>query len=43
MESAVYDLDTPVTRVCSVKVSISYPKHLEDSAIRQPDTILRVA
>jgi pyruvate/2-oxoglutarate/acetoin dehydrogenase E1 component len=43
MEGAVYDLDTPVTRVCSVEVPIPYPKHLEDAAIQQLDKIVRVA
>jgi len=41
MEGVFYDLDAPVARVCSVEVPIPYPKHLEDAAIPQPDTIVR--
>ena len=35
-ESAFYDLDAPVARVCSAEVPIPYPKHLEDAALPQP-------
>jgi pyruvate dehydrogenase E1 component beta subunit len=35
MESAFYDLDAPVARVCTVEVPIPYPKHLEDAALPQ--------
>ncbi|MEW6246311.1 MAG: alpha-ketoacid dehydrogenase subunit beta [Nitrospirota bacterium] len=41
MEGAFYDLDGPVARVCSAEVPIPYPKHLEDAALPQPDTIVR--
>ena len=39
-ESAFYDLDAPVGRVCSAEVPIPYPKHLEDAAIPQPERIV---
>jgi pyruvate/2-oxoglutarate/acetoin dehydrogenase E1 component len=39
-ESAFYDLDAPVARVCSAEVPIPYPKHLEDAAVPQPATIV---
>lgn len=39
-ESAFYDLDAPITRVCSAEVPIPYPKHLEDAAVPQPSTIV---
>ena len=41
MEGAFYDLDGPVARICSAEVPIPYPKHLEDAALPQPDTIVR--
>ena len=40
MEGAFYDLDGPVCRVCSAEVPIPYPKHLEDAALPQPETIV---
>jgi len=40
MEGAFYDLDGPVARVCSAEVPIPYPKHLEDAALPQPETIV---
>jgi pyruvate dehydrogenase E1 component beta subunit len=39
-ESAFYDLDAPVARVCSAEVPMPYPKHLEDAALPQPDAIV---
>jgi pyruvate dehydrogenase E1 component beta subunit len=39
-ESAFYDLDAPVSRVCSAEVPIPYPKHLEDAALPQPAAIV---
>ena len=39
-ESAFYDLDAPVGRVCSVEVPMPYPKHLEDAALPQPERIV---
>jgi pyruvate dehydrogenase E1 component beta subunit/2-oxoisovalerate dehydrogenase E1 component len=38
-ERAFYDLDAPPSRVCGAEVPIPYPKHLEDAAIPQVDTI----
>jgi pyruvate dehydrogenase E1 component beta subunit len=40
VESAFYDLDAPVARVCSAEVPIPYPKHLEDAALPQPPAIV---
>jgi pyruvate dehydrogenase E1 component beta subunit len=39
-ESAFYDLDAPVSRICSTEVPMPYPKHLEDAALPQPATIV---
>ncbi len=39
MEQAFYDLDAPVARVCTQEVPIPYPRHLEEAAIPQPETI----
>jgi pyruvate dehydrogenase E1 component beta subunit len=39
-ESAFYDLDAPVRRVCSAEVPMPYPKHLEDAALPQPAAIV---
>jgi pyruvate dehydrogenase E1 component beta subunit len=41
MEGTFFDLDAPVARVCSAEVPLPYPKHLEDAALPQPDTIVR--
>jgi pyruvate dehydrogenase E1 component beta subunit len=38
-EQSFYDLDAPVERVCSAEVPIPYPRHLEEAAIPQPETI----
>jgi pyruvate dehydrogenase E1 component beta subunit len=38
-EQAFYELDAPVERVCSAEVPIPYPRHLEDAALPQPETI----
>ena len=35
LESALYDLDAPVARVCSAEVPIPYPRHLEQAATPQ--------
>ncbi|MEC9341160.1 MAG: transketolase C-terminal domain-containing protein, partial [Pseudomonadota bacterium] len=43
MEQAFYDLDAPVARLCGAEVPVPYPKHLEDCAIPQPDTIVDAA
>jgi pyruvate/2-oxoglutarate/acetoin dehydrogenase E1 component len=42
-ESAFYDLDAPIARVCTVEVPIPYPKHLEDAALPQPQRIADAA
>jgi pyruvate/2-oxoglutarate/acetoin dehydrogenase E1 component len=38
-ETLFYELDAPVARVCTAEVPIPYPKHLEDAAVPQPETI----
>lgn len=43
VESAFYDLDAPMARVCSAEVPIPYPKHLEDAAVPQPSAIVAAA
>ncbi len=43
MEHAFYDLDAPVTRVCSAEVPMPYPKHLEDAALPQVPAIAAAA
>ncbi len=40
MEGAFYDLDAPVTRVCSAEAPIPYAMHLEDAALPQTDKIV---
>lgn len=40
IENAFYELDAPPVRVCSMEVPIPYPKHLEDVAIPQKETIM---
>jgi len=39
MEQAFYDLDAPVERICSAEVPIPYPRHLEQAALPQPQSI----
>ena len=43
MGNAFDELDAPVARVCSAEVPMPYPKHLEDVALPQTETIFRVA
>jgi pyruvate dehydrogenase E1 component beta subunit len=43
VESAFYDLDAPVSRVCSVEVPMPYPKHLEQAALPSVDRIVAAA
>lgn len=43
MEQAFYDLDAPVTRVCSEEVPIPYAKHMEDAALPQVPDIVAAA
>jgi len=39
VEQAFYELDAPPMRLCGAEVPIPYPKHLEDAAVPQIDTI----
>ena len=43
VESAFYDLDAPMARICSAEVPIPYTKHLEDAALPQPAAIVAAA
>jgi pyruvate/2-oxoglutarate/acetoin dehydrogenase E1 component len=43
VEHAFYELDAPLTRVCSAEVPIPYPKHLEDAALPRVDGIVAAA
>jgi pyruvate dehydrogenase E1 component beta subunit len=38
-ERAFYELDAPVSRLCTAEVPIPYAKHLEDAALPQVETI----
>jgi pyruvate dehydrogenase E1 component subunit beta len=38
-EQTFYELDAPVSRVCTAEVPIPYAKHLEDAALPQVETI----
>ena len=38
-ETAFFDLDAPLSRVCSAEVPMPYPKHLEDAALPQAAAI----
>ncbi|MBY0286261.1 MAG: alpha-ketoacid dehydrogenase subunit beta [Mycobacteriaceae bacterium] len=40
VENAFYDLDAPISRVCTEEVPIPYPKHLEEAALPQKDKIV---
>jgi len=42
-EQAFYDLDAPVERVCTAEVPLPYPRHLEEAALPQPETIAAAA
>jgi pyruvate dehydrogenase E1 component beta subunit len=42
VEGAFYDLDAPVTRVCSAEVPIPYAKHLEDATLPQAASIVQM-
>lgn len=42
-EQAFYELDAPVARLCTAEVPIPYPKHLEDAALPQVETIVAAA
>lgn len=43
MESAFYELDAPVERLCSLEVPMPYAKHLEDSVLPQTEKIVDLA
>jgi len=43
MEQAFYDLDAPVARLCAAEVPIPYPRHLEEAALPQAQTIAAAA
>jgi pyruvate/2-oxoglutarate/acetoin dehydrogenase E1 component len=44
MEQALYDLDAPVQRVCSVEVPVPYAQHMEQAALPQiPQIVAAVA
>lgn len=43
VETAFYELDAPPRRVCSVEVPVPYPKHLEQAALPQVETIVSAA
>jgi pyruvate dehydrogenase E1 component beta subunit/2-oxoisovalerate dehydrogenase E1 component len=38
-ETLFYELDAPIARVCTAEVPIPYPRHLEEAALPQPETI----
>jgi len=40
VESAFYELDAPVVRVCSAEVPMPYPRHLELAAIPSADRVV---
>ncbi|MEQ1910606.1 MAG: alpha-ketoacid dehydrogenase subunit beta [Vicinamibacterales bacterium] len=42
-EHLFYDLEAPIARVCTAEVPIPYPKHLEDAALPQAETIAEAA
>jgi len=43
MEAAFYELDAPVSRVCSAEVPLPYPAHLEKAALPQTADIVEAA
>jgi pyruvate dehydrogenase E1 component beta subunit len=43
MERAFYELDAPVSRVCSAEVPMPYAKHLEEAALPRPSTVVDAA
>ena len=40
MESAFYDLDAPVARICGAEVPMPYARHLEQAALPQVEDIV---
>ncbi len=43
VEQGFFDLDAPISRVCTAEVPIPYPKHLEDAALPSVATIAAAA
>jgi pyruvate/2-oxoglutarate/acetoin dehydrogenase E1 component len=43
MEHAFYELDAPVSRVCSAEVPMPYPRHLEQFALPRVETVVEAA
>ena len=43
MEQAFWELDAPVSRICSQEVPIPYPSHLEQAALPQLEQIVEAA
>jgi pyruvate dehydrogenase E1 component subunit beta len=41
MEGAFYELDVPVTRICTAEVPLPYAKHLEDAALPRVEQIVQ--
>ena len=42
-ETAWYELDAPLARVCSAEVPMPYARHMEEAALPQPETIAAAA
>jgi pyruvate dehydrogenase E1 component beta subunit len=42
-EQAIWELDAPIRRVCSVEVPVPYARHLEEAALPQPARIVAAA
>jgi pyruvate dehydrogenase E1 component beta subunit len=42
-EGAIWELDAPIRRVCSVEVPIPYARHMEEAALPQPAEIVAAA
>jgi pyruvate/2-oxoglutarate/acetoin dehydrogenase E1 component len=42
-ETALYDLDAPLARVCSAEVPMPYARHMEEAALPQADAIAGAA
>jgi pyruvate/2-oxoglutarate/acetoin dehydrogenase E1 component len=42
-EGAIWELDAPIRRVCSVEVPIPYARHMEEAALPQTAGIVAAA
>ena len=42
-EEAIWELDAPIRRVCSVEVPMPYARHMEEAALPQPAEIVAAA